>query len=381
MLGLLRHEGGRPYPLEQAEFFCEVFSLDSDSTVFYRIDEMGSISTRNIPLVRGRDGYISGLCGGESILYFERDDVAHITDLEVHPNLLLPVEGFEATAGDGAIELEWTNPIGSRADSVLTVYSTDHFPWGPSAGTPVENGSDGVFLSPAGEAVSFVHSDLEVGFEYFYCAFTRDEGTASWVVRANAILVDTAAQAVELFPPTVEGACVRLAWTEHGDGRWLGYHIWRKDLEAEEEYTGITTSPLSTRGDYTYADCSASPGRIYSYLIEGFDGSERAAKYGPLQVEVPSSVERIEMRSRIVGRGQPAIFWIDLPVGKKISIDLFDLLGRKVDSLVEESLSPGEHEFRWHGLSGVGRQVAPGVYFSLVRVGNRRVRTKIIVMR
>ena len=47
-------------------------------------------------------------------------------------------------------------------------------------------------------------------------------------------------------------------------------------------------------------------------------------------------------------------------------LEIFDLQGRRVRTLLEANLPPGEHRVRWDGQSDAGRAVASGVY--LVRL-------------
>ena len=45
-----------------------------------------------------------------------------------------------------------------------------------------------------------------------------------------------------------------------------------------------------------------------------------------------------------------------------VSIQVFDLRGRLVATLVDSSEGPGLHEVRWRGTSSSGAPVASGVY-------------------
>jgi C1A family cysteine protease len=82
---------------------------------------------------------------------------------------------FSAQSGDGAIELSWTYPSDEDLAGVLVRYSTVNYPSLPTDGSPVENGSDGVFLGDPGNDTLFVHSGLDNGVTYLYSAFSFDE--------------------------------------------------------------------------------------------------------------------------------------------------------------------------------------------------------------
>ena len=52
-----------------------------------------------------------------------------------------------------------------------------------------------------------------------------------------------------------------------------------------------------------------------------------------------------------------------IPLSSFVSVKLFDLLGREVATLVNESRIPGEYVVRWDGTNTLGNKVGSGVYF------------------
>lgn len=53
-----------------------------------------------------------------------------------------------------------------------------------------------------------------------------------------------------------------------------------------------------------------------------------------------------------------------LPQGGRVNLSIFNILGQKVKTLVDGTLSTGRHELKWDGTSDSGQPVASGVYFS-----------------
>ena len=54
----------------------------------------------------------------------------------------------------------------------------------------------------------------------------------------------------------------------------------------------------------------------------------------------------------------------DLPEPTPVTLTIYDLLGHKVDLLVEmEQALPGAHSTIWNGTDELGRRVSSGVYF------------------
>ncbi len=46
-----------------------------------------------------------------------------------------------------------------------------------------------------------------------------------------------------------------------------------------------------------------------------------------------------------------------------VKMELYDVLGRHIYSLLDDQLPPGSHRFSWNGLDAAGNEVAPGIYF------------------
>lgn len=66
---------------------------------------------------------------------------------------------------------------------------------------------------------------------------------------------------------------------------------------------------------------------------------------------------------------------------KRVVIALYDLLGRRVATLVDEEQPAGAHEVRWDGRSDSGASVASGVYFYRMQAGDFLATRKLTLVR
>jgi len=77
-------------------------------------------------------------------------------------------------------------------------------------------------------------------------------------------------------------------------------------------------------------------------------------------------------------------FQIDVPgsiQGAKLRIDVFDVAGRRVRSLVDQTASQGQSQIEWNLLDSSGRRVASGLYMIRVGVGDTRKTFPVLVLR
>lgn len=68
-------------------------------------------------------------------------------------------------------------------------------------------------------------------------------------------------------------------------------------------------------------------------------------------------------------------------VDENYKIEIFDLLGRKVTTLIDNYLSPGEHNIQWNGNDGGGKTVASGVYFYTIKSSNGIKSKKMVLLK
>ena len=62
----------------------------------------------------------------------------------------------------------------------------------------------------------------------------------------------------------------------------------------------------------------------------------------------------------------------------EISLGIYDLQGKLVKQIINESAVKGEHYTSWNGTNTAGAKVPPGVYISQLQVDGKVVTNKII---
>jgi hypothetical protein len=72
------------------------------------------------------------------------------------------------------------------------------------------------------------------------------------------------------------------------------------------------------------------------------------------------------------GAGAPAV---------AARLQIVDVAGRTVRTLVEGPVAPGRHQAHWDGRDAAGRPVASGIYFLRLAAGKTEVSSRISVVR
>ena len=64
-----------------------------------------------------------------------------------------------------------------------------------------------------------------------------------------------------------------------------------------------------------------------------------------------------------------------------VSISVYDLMGRKVRTLVSGVQSPGYRSVVWNATNDMGRHVSAGVYIYSIQAGNFIQKRKLVLMK
>jgi len=154
---------------------------------------------------------------------------------------------------------------------------------------------------------------------------------------------------------------------------------------------------LNTQGEIYLCDRNATqPGvRIYDTgadtLVEFIDVGlppfdVAFVQPPPMQPSAPGE-GRAASRGLAVGRNYPNPFnpetTIPFALGREgaVRVDVVDVEGRRVVTLLDAWLPAGEHRVRWSGVDRAGTAVRAGVFFCRVRSGPEAVVQKLVVVR
>jgi hypothetical protein len=72
---------------------------------------------------------------------------------------------------------------------------------------------------------------------------------------------------------------------------------------------------------------------------------------------------------------------LSLPSAERVRVSLFDVSGRSMATLVDETFPAGHHTIPWEVGLRDGRSLAPGVYWVRLVAGDRSVIRRITVVR
>jgi hypothetical protein len=165
------------------------------------------------------------------------------------------------------------------------------------------------------------------------------------------------------------------ASASHGDIKYLSDYLY-----------GVGPAPRYPSNADANGDCVVT-GADASYLIKYIYMGGAPPLVGCSVGSSPAGEEVAALPTTVTLGNYPnpfnpeTIIRYSLPEKARVSIDIFNLLGERVTTLVDEDQAAGEHLALWDGLDESGTSVATGVYFYRLTVGGEVFSKKMMLLK
>ncbi len=172
--------------------------------------------------------------------------------------------------------------------------------------------------------------------------------------------------------------------SNNNDGTLLGGAAW-VDSSAPvvgwiyfDTTSGTTPASDSTQIGVTFDATGLDAGDYYANIIVTSNDLDEPELIVPAHLHVPSG--------GIEEKGIPEIFFVKqnypnpfnrqtvikygCPKRSKVCIQIFDITGRIINTLIDKEVEAGYHEIKWEGENKFGRKIANAVYFYRIQAGD-----------
>jgi hypothetical protein len=191
-------------------------------------------------------------------------------------------------------------------------------------------------------------------------------------------------------PPNLQGQLVgsnvELSWNESPDPDINYYSIRRGDQPGFN--AADPASEIGTTTELTFVDQNVS-GSEYFYRVVAFDFNGNEGNFSD-EISVPLGITKDGNnlpKSFALQQNYPNPFnpetWIafDLPQAVDVQILIYNTLGQKVRTLVNEATPAGSYKVLWDGANDHGLKVASGIYIYTIKAGSFVQSRKMTLMR
>ncbi len=254
--------------------------------------------------------------------------------------------------------------------------------WPDTGDQPGSWGDTGVkFSSPP-----VIGGELPLKAQIYLLGDGVDSDSAASIMNtvANPCNIDTSSYIVPvelaLFDISSYKNRVTLTWSTATETNNLGFRVERRlaDSETFEKIGFVNGAGTTTKQQYySFQDLAGAAGTIY-YRLKQID-TDGSFEYFESSVVVDAP-DRFALAQNFPNPFNPSttIGYEIAGDGDLVSIDVYDMLGRHVRSLVEEKANAGYHTTFWDGRDKNGKIAGSGVYICVLTCGPTRITKKMV---
>jgi hypothetical protein len=175
-------------------------------------------------------------------------------------------------------------------------------------------------------------------------------------------------------------------WEEDGSYKFLGYYEPYSGIEAgsgpilefEVQFDDNlnNSSIILSMASYSAADANTNG---LTTVFHGF--GQFTGYYVALDEEVSIPGE-FALHPNFPNPFNPTTMIVyDLPDASDVHLDIYDLMGRNINTVVNKNQSAGRHFVTWNANDFLGNQVSAGVYLYRLQAGNKIFTRKMVLMK
>ncbi len=213
------------------------------------------------------------------------------------------------------------------------------------------------------------------------------------IVRAADALMTESRGVVRSFAAESGPGGVFLAWTAGLEINLLSYQIERRTYP-DGPFESLASVPVAPSGGdpqgskaYDYTDTDVQPGTSYEYWLQPVGRAGLALTAEPAVTRIDYTPGAADGPAAVLFPNAPNPFAastsirFELSEPAHVTLTIYDLLGRKVRVLVDETHGPGRYTRTWNGTDEDGRTVPSGVYLYRMTAGAIEAGDKMLLLR
>jgi hypothetical protein len=131
---------------------------------------------------------------------------------------------------------------------------------------------------------------------------------------------------------------------------------------------------------FSFTDERVEPGGTYRYRVEHSKGAGWDELFETDAVSIPSMPAALFQNHPNPFNPSTAIGYY-LPSSAHVTLEIFDVSGRRIRSLVDGPMAGGYHTALWNGADDAGRAVSSGIYFCVLRADKQSLTRKMTLLR
>jgi hypothetical protein len=183
----------------------------------------------------------------------------------------------------------------------------------------------------------------------------------------------------------------KLQWVTQTETGVSGFYVYRSNSSVLN--TSILVSPMisatntSQESNYSFIDQEVEGNNTWYYWLQNIDLNGHSDFHGPINITLHDNVTPILPAMTEMTKAYPNPFnnitSITYLVSKSedVKIEIYNLKGQVVRSLVSGTKNPGSYSLKWNGNNDKGRSVSSGVYYIRMTAGDYITTQKVMYIK
>ncbi|MCK5147939.1 T9SS type A sorting domain-containing protein [bacterium] len=217
--------------------------------------------------------------------------------------------------------------------------------------------------------------------------FTASEHTVSYANQDQSLPVELSTFSAE---HVYNGVLVK--WTTESETDNLGFVLERANDFSPLQWDVIASHQTndalcgqgnsSVRTDYCFTDETVQPGQTLRYRLTDVNTAGEVHVYDILQITLPDAPKETVLEPPFPNPFNPETkIGYQLSKSSRIEIVIYNLLGRRVKTLVDRYQTAGSYNIYWHGRDEAGNQTSTGTYLIVLRTVEGVKTQKVVMIR
>jgi len=226
----------------------------------------------------------------------------------------------------------------------------------------------------SGDELGSYLSDYDRYFQYKVALATTDTSASPTFEDITISWTDhTAVESADLYTQARDEG-VLLSWSIVGDTPAMV-----SVLRSVNENLPITLSGELTGSATSWLDVSTEAGVEYAYYLQVTELDGTVSRFGPSKVVVPGMVSELPLSDPYPNPASSALtISYELAVDGAVSLSVYDLSGRLVETLVSGEQTAGRHSISWDSST---LATATGVYLIRLEVAGEAITKRAVISR
>jgi hypothetical protein len=188
------------------------------------------------------------------------------------------------------------------------------------------------------------------------------------------------------FELVSDDGTVTITWQTSFEADHLGFHIYRAE-NGGNRFERVNDELIRGGGDrrrgYEFVDRMVTTGETYAYRLLAVDtsGGTQTFSLGSVRVEhmLPTNLVLHQNRPNPFNPSTSIAF--ELPGAAHVTLRIYEISGRLVNTLVDGRCEAGNHSVVWSGRDQSGRPLVSGVYAYRLEIGDRAMSRMLVLAR